>query len=168
MNKLLVFLISISVMIMPGYAQRKWVGGQGTSWDNPLNWEPAGLPVMTDEILLDNSQQTGDYVVILPVTAVTVTSIAIHPAAAKMIRLILPVGNLASPALTLISTTDALIVNKGGLFQNASGLSSGQSLRITGKVRINNGGTYIHNTRSAHANDVVAKLSTEDGTEEGV
>ena len=168
MNNVLVFLISILMMDMSGYAQRKWVGGQGTSWDNPLNWEPAGLPVITDDILLDNSQQAGDYIVTLPLTAVTVTSIAISPAATSIIKLILPVGNMASPALTLTSTGDALLLNKGALFQNASGLSSGQSLRIAGKVRINNGGTYIHNTRSAHANDVVAKLSTEEGTEEGV
>jgi hypothetical protein len=168
MNQIFVFLISILMIGMSGYAQRKWVGGQGTSWDNPLNWEPAGLPVVTDDILLDNSRQAGDYVVTLPLAAVTVTSIAISPAATTMIKLILPAGNTVSPALTLTSTGDALLLNKGALFQNASGLSSGQSLRIAGKVRINNGGTYVHNTRSAHANDVVAKLSTEEGTEEGV
>ena len=168
MNNVLVFLISILLIDISGYTQRKWVGGQGTSWDNPLNWEPAGLPVLTDDILLDNSQQAGDYVVTLPLTAVTVTSIAISPAAMRKIKLILPAGNMASPALTITSTGDALLLTKGALFQNASGLSSGQSLRIAGKVRINNGGTYVHNTRSAHANDVVARLSTEEGTEEGV
>ena len=168
MNNVLVFLISILMIDMSGYAQRKWVGGQGTSWDNPLNWEPAGLPVITDDILLDNSRQAGDYIVTLPLTAVTVTSIAISPAATSIIKLVLPVGNMASPALTFTAAGDALLLNKGAVFQNASGLSSGQSLRIAGKVRISNGGTYVHNTRSAHANDVVARLSTEEGTEEGV
>src|SRR5687767_9405986 len=106
MNNVLVFLTSILLIDISGYAQRKWVGGQGSSWDNPLNWEPAGLPVVTDDILLDNSQQAGDYVVTLPLSAVTVTSIAISPAATRIIKLILPVGNIVSPALTLTSTGD--------------------------------------------------------------
>jgi hypothetical protein len=168
MKRQFLLFILILMIVTCGQAQRKWVGGQGSAWDNPLNWEPAGSPVMTDDILLDNSQQTGDYAVTLPVNAVTISSIAIMPAAATVIKLVLPAANLASPALTLTSTGDALLLNRGAVFQNASGLSSGQSLRIAGKLRINNGGTYIHNTRSAHANDVVARLSTEDGTEEGV
>src|SRR5688500_15072238 len=160
-NYLLLFtlLFFISTCL---YAQRKWKGGQGTAWDNPVNWEPAGVPAITDDVVLDNSHEQTNYTVILPLTAVTVSSVVVSPGREKQIRLVLPAANLSSPALTVTSAEDALVIGDGAVFQNASGLSSGQSLRITGKIRINNGGAYIHNTRSAHANDVVAKLSVAD------
>jgi hypothetical protein len=166
-NYLLLLVLSFFVSAS-AFTQRKWKGGQGTAWDNPLNWEPAGVPAISDDIVLDNSYDQTNYTVLLPVTAITVSSLVLSPDGDKTIKLVISASNLSSPALTVTAADDALVIGKGAVFQNASGLSSGQSLRIAGKIRINNGGTYIHNTRSAHANDVVAKLSVADGTEEGL
>jgi hypothetical protein len=165
------YLLTLSLLLymLPVLqAQRKWTGAIDGYWNNPLNWQPSGIPAISDEVVLDNSEYKMDYAVTLPAGTVTIASLLISPALGQVIKLLLPTINISSPALVLTNLGDALILNKGGIFQNASGLTSGQSLKIAGNIRINNGGVYIHNTRSAHANDIVAKLSVAEGTEEGV
>ena len=168
MKKYLLFLGLTLHILIPVNAQRKWLGGFGEAWDNPLNWQPAGVPVISDEVVLDNSHDKTGYTVIFPAVAVTIASLMISPDAGNVIKLVIPATNTSSPALIISSVSDAVVLDKGAVFQNASGLTSGQSLRIAGNIRINNGGRYVHQTRSAHANDVVAKLSTAEGTEEGI
>jgi len=148
-------------------AQKKWTGGNLGDWNNNANWNPAGVPSITDDVIFDNSSDPANYTVALAGNAVVIHSLLINPAPGKNIKLVLPSSNISSPALTLTGEDDAIIINSGGIFQNSSGLSSGQSLNIAGKLRINNGGRYVHNTKSAHANDIVAKLSVVAGTEEG-
>ena len=147
-------------------AQKKWIGGSG-NWNDVVNWLPATLPDSSDQVMLDNSVQTGDYTVTLPDHAVTVNTLTISPATGRQIELYLPASNGSSPAFAANTPGDGIIIKNGGIFRNASGLSSGSSLQLNGQLRIENGGTYIHNTRSGHAADVVAKLSVAAGTEHG-
>ena len=157
-----VLLLTASLL----FAQKRWVGGNG-SWDNALNWLPAAVPDSTDQVILDNSFQPDAYTVDLPDHAVIVNGLTIVPAAGKQIELRLPVTSLASPAFTTRATGDAIIIKSGGVFRNLSGLGSGQSIQLNGLLRIENGGAYIHQTRSAHATELVARLSTAAGTENG-
>lgn len=147
-------------------AQKRWIGASG-NWDDALNWQPAALPDSTDQVILDNSSQVGDYTVMLPNHAIVVNTLIIEPAAGRQITVQLPATNMSSPAFAVRATGDALIIKNGGVFRNASGLSSGQSLQIGGMLRIENGGLYSHQTRSGHATDIVARLSTAAGTENG-
>ena len=167
MNLIRSILVGILLLSAPFlFAQKRWVGGNG-SWDNALNWLPAAVPDSTDQVILDNSFQPAAYVVDLPDHAVIVNGLTIVPAAGRQIELRLPATSVVSPAFTTRATGDAIVIKSGGVLRNLSGLGSGQSIQLSGLLRIENGGAYIHQTRSAHATELVARLSTAAGTENG-
>ncbi len=155
-------------------ATRTWTGGASTSdWNDADNWDPAAVPGEGDDVVLDNSVETGSYSVILPSGDVTTTveSIEITPGTGNEITLVLPSDNTANPGLDITGDGDALVINEGGIFRNSSGASAGSGFVLSGddeRIRINDGGRYIHNTIRAHAGAIVAKLSTESGTENGI
>ncbi len=149
------------------HAQKKWIG-LSAAWDDAVNWSPAGPPQALDDVILDNTMYPASYIVHLPDALVTVHSIKASPAPGNTIQLILPVTNLKSPAMVLSSPTDALILQKGSVLVNASGISSGTSIQLNGLIRIENGGRYVHKSRSVHAGDIVAKLAAGAGTENGI
>src|SRR5690349_18481468 len=103
----LVLLIFTAVVV----GQKKWKGGDAGSWNDPVNWEPAGVPLPADEVVLDNSLWPSTYVVTLPSTAVTVNKLLITPSSHRSISVILPKENLASPALILQDSKDALVID---------------------------------------------------------
>src|SRR5258706_5757317 len=37
-----------------GAADKTWVGGVSSNWFEPANWDPAGVPVPTDSIVITN------------------------------------------------------------------------------------------------------------------
>ena len=148
-------------------------GGNHGEWTDANNWGIDGVPEAEDAVVLDNSGQTSSYEIILPVGQATTTiqSIEITPAGTKSITLVLPSENKANPGLEITGSGDALVLNDGAIFRNSTGASAGSGFELSGteaKIRINNGGRYIHNTRRAHASAIVANLSAADGTEMGV
>jgi hypothetical protein len=150
------------------HAQKKWIGTMDNQWSNAANWEPAGIPVWSDDVILDNFFISENYSVILPDSAVLIQSLVIEPAPGKQIELTLPVSNGLSPAFHAQGTGNVVILRSGGLFRNSSGINNGQSILLNGAMRIEDGGTYIHNTRSSHAAEIVARLASGAGTEKGV
>src|SRR4051812_18345002 len=90
--------------------QKKWMGTDTGSWENDSNWTPFGKPAPADDVFLDNSTQAGTYTVTLPTSPVAIHSLAISPSTGKSISVILPPANLSSPALTLSSVDDALVI----------------------------------------------------------
>lgn len=153
---------------------KKWSGDATTSnWTDADNWSPAGTPGVSDHVVLDNSIVTNDYTVDLPdgSAGTEIATLHITPEAGKAITLHLPAGNTANPGLRISGPGDALVIDEGGVFRNATGASVGSGFELTGggaHIRINNGGRYIHQTTRAHATAIVAKLSTATGTEHGV
>ena len=138
---------------------QSWTGAGGNAlWSNPLNWSSAHLPDATDDVLLDNADLPGSYQVILPDQAVTVRTITITPAAGNNIELILPATNKETDALTVTGPGYGILLNAGAVFRNASGIASGEALRISDSIRINDGGEYIHNTRASHASSILEIL----------
>ena len=167
-----IFLLTIAAV--HGFAAIRWTGMAGNGrWDDPLNWENAVLPAATDEVVLDNNYVSGPYTVILPDMAVTVSRIQIG--GPSIIQLILPVSNnivsaAGSPdtrALTLTGGGYALEIGEGAVFVNASGSSSGYSIRIADSILVQNGGRFVHRTRTGHA-ELVERLSRRPGTEKGI
>ena len=150
-------------------AQKKWDGGAGTRlWSDALNWYPDGVPGTEDDVVLDNQWVAGNYAVELPSGSLTTLArtIRITPSSTT-ITLTLPSANTAVPGLTLSSTEESLVVNNGGSFVNASGAGSGSPLQMAGKMRLNNGGRYVHRTPRGNA-ELIDKLVTEQGTENGI
>ncbi len=164
------FFIIAFLVIIPHtfFAQVRWDGGAGTDqWADALNWSGNSLPTITDQVIIDNSVVGGSYIIVLPeALAIAVRNITINPAGDNTIELIVPQASTLVPALTATGPGNALVLNKGAVFRNASATSSGISFDAQDSIRINNGGRYIHNSGGAHAANV-AMLSAAPGTEEG-
>jgi len=142
-------LVSLSV-----WSQKKWDGGGGDSlWSNPFNWSPDGVPAAAELVYLDNEWVTTDYAVVMPggMTTTIIHSLQLQPGVSKQIRLTLPISNTASPGLNLSSIDTALYIGHGGVFINASGAPAGNAIVLTGKIKIENGGKYIHQTTRGNA-----------------
>jgi hypothetical protein len=166
---LLISLCSIFLFVVQISAQKKWDAGGGDSlWSNPLNWEGDAVPMLADDVLLDNSFVSGDYTVVLPSgsNSVSVNSIRISPAPPFSVRLIIPVSNTAIPALT-VNGPPGIMLDAGAVFINSSGGSPGAAVVVSDSLRIANGARYVHNSGNAHA-ALVSRLSKAPGTEKGV
>lgn len=150
-------------------SQKTWDGGAITSnWNDAANWLPDGVPVSTDNVVLDNSSVAGSYAVNLPPGAVTVTvnTLTITPSGVNTITLTLPSANTGNPGLSVSGPGDALVLNNHGILINSSGAAAGDGVSITNTFRINNGGHYTHNTNTGNVG-IVSQLSTAVGTELG-
>ena len=148
---------------------KTWTGGAGDGlWSNPSNWSGNSLPLVSDDVVLDNSQLSATYTVTLPDISVTLKTLTIAAGQGKSILLILPASNLNAPGLTVIGPGYGIDIENGGIFQNASGIASGESMVIADSIRIGDGGKYIHHTRAAHANNIVRLLSSSIGTSQGI
>ena len=104
-------------------AQVTWTGsGDGTSWNDAANWSSGIVPGPAADVVLDNSTVPASYDVTLPSGAlsVSVSSITIIPSTGTNISLIIPATNIATTALQLTATGDALTLNDGANFINAS------------------------------------------------
>jgi len=104
-------------------AQVTWTGsGDGTSWNDAANWSSGIVPGAAADVVLDNSTVPASYDVTLPSGAlsVSVSSITIIPSTGTNISLIIPATNIATTALQLTATGDALTLNDGANFINAS------------------------------------------------
>jgi len=104
-------------------AQVTWTGsGDGTSWNDAANWSSGIVPGAAADVVLDNSSVPGSYDVTLPSGAlsVSVSSITIIPSTGNNISLLIPATNTATTALQLTATGDALTLNDGANFINAS------------------------------------------------
>ena len=150
-----------------------WDGEAGDGqWASVTNWVGDILPGADDDVVLDNSFVQDAYQVEFPPgnVEVLVNSLRITPAPGKDILLWLPVSNTAAPALRALGPGDAVLLERGAVFRNSSGASSGTPVVVSaiGFFRINNGGRYIHNTARGHTDMLVNRLSAEPGTEEGI
>ncbi len=147
-------------------AQKKWDGGGGDGqWSTALNWSDNVVPIVTDDVLLDNSLLTGSYTVQLPVVAVTINRLTINPILPSSIQVLLPIANSVIPAFT-VNGVGGIIINNGGSFINSSGGSPGTAIVIADSIYINSGGRFVHNSGNGHAS-YIAKLARAPGTENG-
>jgi hypothetical protein len=147
---------------------KSWTGGAGDGlWSSPTNWTGDSVPVATDDVILDNPCSE-NYTVTLPDVSVTLKTLTIFAQAGKTILLLLPTSNLNAPGFSATGPGYGIDIESGGIFQNSSGIASGESLLIADSIRIRNGGKYIHHTRAAHANNIVRLLSSSPGTSLGV
>lgn len=163
---LMIFVLLLSLSLA---SQVRWDGEGGDGqWNNAANWTGNMLPSVTDDVLLDNNFVSGNYTVTLPIaSAVSIRTLHLTPATGNMIRLeILPTSTI-TPAFTVTGPGYGLTIDNGGVFVNASGATSSSAIAVRDSLRINNGGQYIHRTRTTHA-AMVSLLSKQQGTENGI
>jgi hypothetical protein len=168
MLRLILFGIGLSITFIC-IGQKRWDGGgNNTQWSNDLNWFPDGIPLASDDVLLDNSLFPGSYLVELPSgnSLIDIHSLTIGTGP-NNITLLLPVTNIATTALTLSGTGDVIVIGKNGVLRNASGAASGTPVLLNGSMKILDGGRYIHQTARGNA-ALIDKLSTAPGTEKGI
>jgi hypothetical protein len=166
-----VVLSALFICSFTAYGQVRWDGDGGDGqWTTATNWSGDILPAATDDVIFDNSLLPGNYSVSLPagMVLITVQTVRIQPAAGNSIEIIIPATGTAAPALIATGPGYGLIIDAGGIFRNASGITSGQSLQVSDSIRVNNGGRYIHQTRASHAASISQILSRDTGTETGV
>ena len=151
LQKNLLSLFIILFFCFGACAQKYWTGSAGDGlWNSPTNWNPAGVPGNSDDVVLDNLNGTSvSYNVTLPNTSVTINTIRITPNSNNIIYLILPPTNLNHPALNFNGNGNVLVIDKNGVFKNSSDSPSSSpdviSIGITDTIRLNNGCNYIHN-----------------------
>lgn len=151
-------------------AQKKWDGGGGDNlWNNPLNWHPNGIPNYNDTIVIDNYWIDSSYHIQLPDSNITsyAYSISILPSPLQQINLTLPQTNTAAPALVLSTQDTSIHIGNGGNLFNNSGASAGNPISLVGKIKIENGGRYIHQTLRGNAL-IIANLITGIENRKGV
>lgn len=150
-------------------SQKRWDGEAGDGrWQSEKNWHPDGLPDSTEVVVLDNQLINIPYLVVLPDGPVqtTIGSLVISPAFGNSIRLEIPSSNTASPALALRATGHGITLKQGEVLVNRSGAAAGNTITLSGTMRIENGGRYLHQTIRGNA-DLVSRLATGPGTEKG-
>lgn len=168
---LFVFIVSFPFLHLS--AQIRWDGEAGDGvWNSALNWTSNTVPLSGEIVLLDNSIVNGNYVVTLPAGNVStvIARLEITPLSSNTITLINPNTNTSPTAFTATGAGDAIVLNNGAIFLNASGASSGTPVSVssTNFFRINNGGRYIHRTARGHTDFLASRLSTAAGTEAGI
>lgn len=165
----LVHIIFFPVLIfssLPGSAQViHWDGGGGDGlWMTPQNWSGDLLPQPGDEVVLDHAVVAVDYKVILPEgnLAVSVKSLHISPSNGLAIELEVPKANTAVPAFSA-TAAPGIVLGNGAVFRNASGASSGNVVVVSDSLRILEGGRFVQQSETAHAN-LVSRLSVASVT----
>ena len=167
-NVYLAFVFTCCMYVAHG--QKNWDGGgNDNNWSTAANWFPDGVPMPGEAVVLDNSLFSDSYTVLLPLGAVSVSveSLRILPAAGNTIVLQLPAGNTAVPGLQVTGSGESLELGNGATLRNSSGAGSGEVIRLSGLMRINNGARYLHNTPRGNAT-LIDKLSIAAGTEWGI
>lgn len=165
--------------ITASYGYKIWAGvlggGDGSSWNDPLNWLGGVAPVSTDSVKLDNSQESSTYLVFLPTGAVNVTvkKLIIQPTAPNYIYLFLPSGNTNNPGLTVgdgVSGTYDFILNKNSIFSNASGAAAGTGFAFSvtsDSIQLKDSALWIHNcTRGTSG--ITSRLSQASNCNRGI
>lgn len=164
-----IFYILVMLPLL-SYTQVRWDGeGLDGQWNNPVNWQPDGIPPPGASVLLDNSLLAGNYTVTLTPgnTPIELASLRIAPAGSSAVVLIIPRENTAAPGLRITGAGESLVLERGAVLRNASGAPSGESLQVLGYFRIENDGHYIHQTQRGNA-ALIDRLSATPGTETGI
>jgi hypothetical protein len=161
----LFFSILLIVITLNGFTQKRWDGEEGDGkWNSARNWLPDGVPLFNDMVILNNDIVTASYNVTLPTITISVEflSLQINGSTDKQISLEIPEGNSASPAII----TQNITISKNGILVNSSGASAGNTFLLSGFIKIEDGGKYIHKTLRGNAY-LISKLSTSSGCEKG-
>ena len=159
----------LSMLINEADAQKRWDGEAGDGlWNSETNWSPNGVPDSTDLLLLDNFIIPISYTVTLPIGAnqIKLTALRIQPSLGQNITLTIPQSNTAVPALNLSSSQQAITICNGGSLINRSTAVAGNTIQMNGKIRIEDGGRYSHQTLRGNAY-IITKNEVAAGTELG-
>jgi hypothetical protein len=166
-NRKLVIIFFIA-LIMPfiGNAQKYWDGeANDGKWNTAQNWFPDGVPLISDEVVLNNNFVATNYTVLLPNDniCIQINSLTVLGNGNTTITLEIPDVNTASPAFTL----NNIIIGEGGVLVNNSGATAGNTFLINVGIRIENGGKYSHRTIRGNAY-LISKLTYNSTNKKGV
>ncbi len=131
-------------------AQIKWDNGGGDSlWTTATNWDSDLVPTSTDDVILDNTNVSGGYVVILNAVSIdTVHSLQIGYSG-NVNTIELDISDSTTNVLTLKDGgTTALHISDGGVLKNLSA-SSTRGIRLLSAsdvFKMSGTGRYIHAT----------------------
>ncbi len=159
--------LSFLLFTFPTLAQKTWtgIGGNGL-WTTASNWSGNSVPTTSDDIILDNTNVSGSYTVLIPEnsSAVCRTIKISYPANTNTIALLFESkfvrGGGGNPAGFVFGNGGGndidFLIDDGGVFINASTATSGtnyiESAGVTDLVRVKNGGKFIQVTDRSFKN----------------
>jgi hypothetical protein len=132
---------------------KTWTGAAGNDrWANPANWSPVGVPDGTDNVVLDNSNTTGAYLVTIDqITVRSCRTLTLGDAVSGS-AITLDIANAALISLNVAGTQSvntSILIRNGGRLQNRSTAASGDVIqnRNGGNMfQVLNGGYAMHST----------------------
>lgn len=161
----MIFCMALMVPFI-GNAQKYWDGETNDGkWNSAQNWFPDGVPMMADDVVLNNNFVATTYTVLLPNDNVSIqlNSLTVSGNGTTTTTLEIPDVNTATPALTL----NNIIIGEGGVIVNNSGATAGNTFLINNGIRIENGGKYSHRTIRGNAY-LISKLTYNSANKKGV
>jgi hypothetical protein len=156
----IVVITCLAVMNEVGYAQKKWDGGASTSsWNDAANWAPDGVPTSSDSVILDNTNVSGNYTVILGGST---------KRGCKSLQ-ILGDDSDNPVELTLGGSTDSLLTVDGVLWIQSGGVfrDTGSAGVVVGGDLLVEGGVFRAATDGSPTYAISGSLNISDGTFEG-
>ncbi|MFZ9686354.1 MAG: T9SS type A sorting domain-containing protein [Chitinophagaceae bacterium] len=164
--KLLVCVLIYSNSI---YAQKIWDGEAGDSlWHNPRNWFPDGIPLASDNVIIDNSLMSGSYkILITGIDSIVINSLNIKPKDNNQIIVEITPSSTLPIAMYILSSDRSVELSKNGILINQTGASSGNVFSLNGKIYIHNDGKYIHKTIRGNSY-IISKLEIDSNNSKGI
>lgn len=136
-------------------------GGAADNWDDPLNWNPDGVPGSNNDVVLDNTNVAGSYTVQISSISETARCRTVQVGYAGNANTIgLQVTATAGPGIALnvagqLASPDAtadFVLEQGGRFENLSATSAGNvvnNLNTNNTASIRSGSHFLHNSARA-------------------
>jgi hypothetical protein len=150
-KRVLFFLAVSSAVAIASAATRTWSNSAPNpgSWNTASNWVENAVPTSADDVILDNSNKTGSYVVQIT-GANTATCRTFNIGYSGNVNTItLQISSSPTVSFTVAgegtTPVDDFVIDAGGKVENSSAAASGNIFSITGTSRFKNGGHYLHN-----------------------
>ena len=147
------YFILFFLLVATATGQKRWDNeGHDSLWTTATNWNPDGLPGLTDELILDNTFVSGSYSVYdTSNTAQTVRSCQIGYAGNTNTILLIVGGSVVNILTVNGGGSAALHVTDGGILRNQSrngtrGIKLGSTTDV---FKMSGTGRYIHATLSS-------------------
>jgi hypothetical protein len=142
---------SVSIVVVAGTHNITWTGAIDSSWANPCNWSPTGLPTVTNQVIINNA-------VIAPVILSGTTAVAKEIYITNNTSLKVKTGGILNVNVTAVAINIILQGVNSSLTNDGTinvGTGGGFGIAASGVGTLTNRGTI--NTNSG--NGIVAQTS---------
>jgi hypothetical protein len=145
MNRLFTSILPVILALVAGTAsaaEKIWTGSSGSNWSTPANWQPAGTPTQSDDVVFDGTISSiscslpSNVIVrnlsVLPNYTGTITGVNQASAILTVLQELHLSGGTISTGLSKLKVAGRLWVDGGTLTKGAGGICSLMNVKIDG------------------------------------